>query len=115
MTHGGMGYAKEFHVERYLRESLIVADRADHAAPHPQLHRREGVGLAEVLLRKLSAGPCWVAWLSRPARASSRLSRHCRVPFPANTFATTVGSSEAIVLSGRRLHTSSIPNIGMPR
>ena len=24
MTHGGMGYAKEFHVERYLRESLIT-------------------------------------------------------------------------------------------
>jgi len=23
MTHGGMGYAKEFHVERYLRESFI--------------------------------------------------------------------------------------------
>ena len=23
MTHGGFGYAKEFHVERYLRESLI--------------------------------------------------------------------------------------------
>jgi acyl-CoA dehydrogenase len=23
MTHGGMGYSKEFHVERYLRESLI--------------------------------------------------------------------------------------------
>jgi acyl-CoA dehydrogenase len=23
MSHGGMGYAKEFHVERYLRESLI--------------------------------------------------------------------------------------------
>ncbi|MFP6748936.1 MAG: acyl-CoA dehydrogenase family protein [Alphaproteobacteria bacterium] len=23
LTHGGMGYAKEFHVERYLRESLI--------------------------------------------------------------------------------------------
>jgi acyl-CoA dehydrogenase len=23
MTHGGMGYAKEFHVERYLREALI--------------------------------------------------------------------------------------------
>ena len=23
MTHGGMGYAKEFHVERYLRERLI--------------------------------------------------------------------------------------------
>jgi acyl-CoA dehydrogenase len=24
MTHGGMGYAKEFHVERYLRESMIT-------------------------------------------------------------------------------------------
>jgi acyl-CoA dehydrogenase len=23
MTHGGFGYAKEFHVERYMRESLI--------------------------------------------------------------------------------------------
>jgi len=23
MTHGGMGYAQEYHVERYLRESLI--------------------------------------------------------------------------------------------
>ena len=23
MTHGGMGYAKEFHVERYLREAMI--------------------------------------------------------------------------------------------
>ena len=23
-THGGMGYAKEFHVERYLREALIT-------------------------------------------------------------------------------------------
>jgi len=23
MTHGGMGYAKEYHVERYLRESWI--------------------------------------------------------------------------------------------
>ncbi|MHA1114321.1 MAG: acyl-CoA dehydrogenase family protein, partial [Alphaproteobacteria bacterium] len=24
MTHGGMGYAKEFHVERYMRESLVL-------------------------------------------------------------------------------------------
>jgi len=23
MTHGGMGYSSEYHVERYLRESLI--------------------------------------------------------------------------------------------
>jgi alkylation response protein AidB-like acyl-CoA dehydrogenase len=24
MTHGGMGYAKEFHVERLLREVLVT-------------------------------------------------------------------------------------------
>ena len=24
MTHGGMGYAKEFHVERYMREMMIA-------------------------------------------------------------------------------------------
>ena len=24
MTHGGMGYAREFHVERYLREIMIA-------------------------------------------------------------------------------------------
>ena len=32
MTHGGMGYAKEFHVERYLRELLIV--RIAPITPH---------------------------------------------------------------------------------
>ena len=32
MTYGGMGYAKEFHVERYLRESLIV--RIAPITPH---------------------------------------------------------------------------------
>ena len=24
MAHGGMGYAKEFHVERYFREAMIA-------------------------------------------------------------------------------------------
>ena len=32
MTHGGMGYAKEFHVERYLREILIA--RIAPITPH---------------------------------------------------------------------------------
>src|SRR6202163_3841289 len=32
MSHGGMGYAKEFHVERYLRESLIT--RIAAVTPH---------------------------------------------------------------------------------
>jgi acyl-CoA dehydrogenase len=32
MTHGGYGYAKEFHVERYLRESMIA--RIAPVTPH---------------------------------------------------------------------------------
>jgi acyl-CoA dehydrogenase len=32
LTHGGMGYAKEFHVERYLREALI--HRIAPVTPH---------------------------------------------------------------------------------
>jgi acyl-CoA dehydrogenase len=32
MSHGGMGYAKEFHVERYLREALIM--RIAPVTPH---------------------------------------------------------------------------------
>jgi acyl-CoA dehydrogenase len=32
LTHGGMGYAKEYHVERYLRESLIA--RIAPITPH---------------------------------------------------------------------------------
>ena len=50
MTHGGMGYSKEFQVERYLREVHDPAHRADHAAHDPQLHRREGARPAEIVL-----------------------------------------------------------------
>jgi acyl-CoA dehydrogenase len=32
MSHGGMGYAKEYHVERYLREALIT--RIAPVSPH---------------------------------------------------------------------------------
>ena len=32
MAHGGMGYAKEYHVERYFREAMIAAHRAGLAA-----------------------------------------------------------------------------------
>ena len=32
MTHGGMGYSKEFHVERYLREIMIA--RIAPITPH---------------------------------------------------------------------------------
>jgi uncharacterized protein (TIGR00369 family) len=49
MTHGGFGYAKEYHVERYLRESL-VAGLPREPATHPVLHRRAGARAAEVVL-----------------------------------------------------------------
>jgi acyl-CoA dehydrogenase len=32
MTHGGMGYSREFHVERYLREVMIA--RIAPITPH---------------------------------------------------------------------------------
>jgi len=47
-THGGMGYAKEYHAERYLRET---AHRADQPAADPVPHRRESARPAEELLR----------------------------------------------------------------
>ena len=52
MTHGGMGYAKEFHVERYLRESLIV--RIAPITPHLILSfiAEKALGLPEILLAR---------------------------------------------------------------
>ena len=50
MTHGGMGYAKEFHVERYLRESLIPRIAPVSPELDPVLRRRARARLAEVLL-----------------------------------------------------------------
>ena len=52
MTHGGFGYAKEYHVERYFRESMIprlapVSPRTD-----PVLHRRAGFRIAEIVLNR---------------------------------------------------------------
>ena len=50
MTHGGFGYAKEYHVERYLAGIPDPAHRPDQPAAHSQLHCREGAGPAEVVL-----------------------------------------------------------------
>ena len=62
-THGGMGYAKEYHGERYLRESWIPR-LAPVSPQHPLLHRRKSAWLAQVLLspgcslnRPVSVGP----------------------------------------------------------
>ena len=52
MAHGGMGYAKEFDVERYLRE---VDDRppAPVSRDDPELTSPSGAGPAEELLNAL--------------------------------------------------------------
>ena len=52
MTHGGFGYAKEYHVERYLREVAGRAHRAGQAADDPVLHRGERARPAEVVLTR---------------------------------------------------------------
>ncbi len=58
MTHGGFGYAKEYHVERYLREVMIP-----RIAPiSPQLILSfiagKGAGLAEIVLRRDNGDRC---------------------------------------------------------
>ena len=52
MTHGGLGYAKEFHVERYLREALIPRIAPISPQLILKLHRREGARSAEVVLKR---------------------------------------------------------------
>jgi alkylation response protein AidB-like acyl-CoA dehydrogenase len=47
MTHGGMGYAKEYHVERLFREVMIARIAPVSPPTHPLQHRGEGVGDAE--------------------------------------------------------------------
>ncbi len=51
-THGGMGYAAEYHVERYFREMVAVPARAGVARDDPELHRRARTRPAEVLLSR---------------------------------------------------------------
>lgn len=73
MTHGGFGYAKEFHVERYLREVLIpriapvspqlalsfIAERCwgwrSRTRLKPGLYGRIDMNLAHHLLRAAKA------------------------------------------------------------
>ena len=50
MTHGGFGYAKEYHVERYMREFLITRIAPDQPAPHSLLHRGTRARSAQILL-----------------------------------------------------------------
>ena len=52
LTLGGMGYAQEYHVERYLREVPDPADRAGQPAHDPELPGREGPGASQVLLMR---------------------------------------------------------------
>lgn len=49
-THGGMGYAKEYHVERYLRESGDSPPGTREPPAYLVLYRRKSIGSAQVLL-----------------------------------------------------------------
>ena len=74
-THGGMGYAKEYHVERYLREYDSEA-RARESATDPVLHRGEGARAAEVVL----TGPT-----RQPARCAVSRSRFKHSSWTSNS------------------------------
>ena len=52
MTHGGFGYASEYHVERYLREVMIPRIAPISPTAHLVLHRRASTGIAEVILTR---------------------------------------------------------------
>ena len=108
MAHGGMGYAKEYHVERFLREVADPAHRAGEPRAHALLHRREGARPAQVLLaavlvvdrsigrrpRALGVGrgfPCARGCVEAELRRASS----------GRYLATTDRSSCAIALSGR--------------
>ncbi len=76
MTHGGFGYAKEFHVERYLRESLIP-----RIAPiSPQLIlsfiAEKVLGLPKFVLRESRMGNCTAGNLEIPSTAPNSASRN---------------------------------------
>ena len=85
LTHGGMGYAKEFHVERYLPRSPDRPHRPGHGAADPVPHRRAGTGVAEVVLRPRRSAEAALSslsssWpgLSRPSTSCSRPPALCR-------------------------------------
>ena len=52
LTHGGFGYAKEYHVERFLREVMIARIAPVSEQLILSLHRRAGAGTAEVVLNE---------------------------------------------------------------
>ena len=53
MTHGGMGYAKEYQVERLFRESMLPRIAPVTRAADPVVHRRERARSAEVVLKRV--------------------------------------------------------------
>ena len=55
-THGGVGYASEYHVERYSREARSDADRAGEPGDDAQLPGAERAGPAEELLTMSTRG-----------------------------------------------------------
>ena len=54
MTHGGMGYAKEYHVERLLREVHDYPPGACQPAAHSLQYCRKGTWSAQVLLSRVA-------------------------------------------------------------
>ena len=56
-THGGMGYAQEYHVERYWREARLMQIAPGQPGDGVQLHRRERARPPEVVLTDRRSAP----------------------------------------------------------
>ncbi len=52
MTLGGMGYAKEYHVERLAARKLHPPHRPRQPAADPVLHRGKSAGTSQILLKE---------------------------------------------------------------
>ena len=107
MTHGGMGYAKEYPDRTTAARIHDPAHRAGERAAHSLLHRRECAGLAEVLLsdpdsliavsarrRSASCGACCEPCAPSEFKRGRRLVEVCSAESPSMLFgAGTIGPS----------------------
>jgi alkylation response protein AidB-like acyl-CoA dehydrogenase len=60
MTHGGMGYAREYHVERYFREIQIARIAPGQSPIDSVAHRRTRARPAEIVLTQTAIADHWL-------------------------------------------------------
>ena len=93
-THGGFGYATEYHVERYWREARLHAHRPDQPGDGPQLRRRARPRPAPQPLAQSGQAPSDFRLSDRPddrTMYAARLEHATHVIRSAHDAATELG------------------------